>query len=133
MATHSSVLPWRIPGIGKPDWAAISGVAQSQTWLKWLSSSSSRELRSHMLYKIAKKKMFFKYVTTAFWKKILIEYRLFSTWFFHYIWYLGHPPISAHRCAKFFHSLLFEYTWIIEQFTYMNVPLFFIHLLGNIF
>ena len=37
MATHSSVLAWRIPGMG----AAIDGVAQSQTWLKRLSSSSS--------------------------------------------------------------------------------------------
>ena len=31
MATHSSVLAWRIPGIGEPGWAAIYGVAQSQT------------------------------------------------------------------------------------------------------
>ena len=40
MATHSSVLAWRIPGRGA-SWAAVSGVAQSQTWLKQLSSSSS--------------------------------------------------------------------------------------------
>ena len=30
MATHSSVLAWRIPGMGAW-WAAIYGVAQSQT------------------------------------------------------------------------------------------------------
>ena len=41
MATHSSVLAWRIPGTGKAWWAAVSGVAQSQTRLKRLSSSSS--------------------------------------------------------------------------------------------
>ena len=35
MATHSSVLAWRIPGM----WAAVHGVTQSQTRLKWLSSS----------------------------------------------------------------------------------------------
>ena len=35
MATHSSVLAWRIPGTGEP------GGAQSWTRLKWLSSSSS--------------------------------------------------------------------------------------------
>ena len=29
MATHSSVLAWRIPGTGEPWWAAVSGVAQS--------------------------------------------------------------------------------------------------------
>ena len=39
MATHSSVLAWRIPGTGGAWWAAIYGVAQSRTRLKQLSSS----------------------------------------------------------------------------------------------
>ena len=39
MATHSSVLAWRIPGGAW--WAAVYGAAQSRTWLKWLSSNSS--------------------------------------------------------------------------------------------
>ena len=39
MATHSSVLALRIPGTGKPGWAAVYGVAQSRTRLKRLSSS----------------------------------------------------------------------------------------------
>ena len=34
MATHSSVLAWRIPGTRGAWWAAISGVAQSRTRLK---------------------------------------------------------------------------------------------------
>ena len=38
MATHSSVLAWRIPGMGGALWAAIYGVAQSWTRLKRLSS-----------------------------------------------------------------------------------------------
>ena len=38
MATHSNVLAWRIPGTGEPG-GLPSGVAQSQTQLKWLSSS----------------------------------------------------------------------------------------------
>ena len=41
MATHSSVLAWRIPGTGEPSGADVCRVAQSQTRLKWLSSSSS--------------------------------------------------------------------------------------------
>ena len=40
MATHSSVLAWRIPGTGA-SWTAVYGVAQSGTQLKRLSSSSS--------------------------------------------------------------------------------------------
>ena len=42
MATHSSVLPWKIqanPRDGGAWWAAIYGVAQSRTGLKRLSSS----------------------------------------------------------------------------------------------
>ena len=39
MATHSSVLAWRIPGGAW--WASVYGVAQSRTRLKRLSSSSS--------------------------------------------------------------------------------------------
>ena len=38
MATHSSVLAWRIPGTGEAWWAAVYGVTQSQTRLKRLSS-----------------------------------------------------------------------------------------------
>ena len=34
MATHSSVLAWRIPGTGVAWWAAIYGIAQSRTRLK---------------------------------------------------------------------------------------------------
>ena len=34
VATHSSVLAWRIPRDGGAWWAAVSGVAQSQTRLK---------------------------------------------------------------------------------------------------
>ena len=41
MATHSSVLAWRIPGMGEPGGLPY-GVTQSWTWLKRLSSSSSR-------------------------------------------------------------------------------------------
>ena len=39
MATHSSVLAWRIPGMGEP--GGLHGVAWSRTRLKRLSSSSS--------------------------------------------------------------------------------------------
>ena len=40
MATHSSVLAWRIPGDGGAWWAAVYEVAQSRTRLRQLSSSS---------------------------------------------------------------------------------------------
>ena len=40
MATHSSVLAWRIPGTGEPG-GLLSMGSQSWTQLKWLSSSSS--------------------------------------------------------------------------------------------
>ena len=42
MATHSSVLAWRIPGMGEPG-GLLSMGSQSRTQLKRLSSSSSRK------------------------------------------------------------------------------------------
>ena len=41
MATHSNVLAWRIPGTEEPGGASVYGIAQSQTRLMRLSSSSS--------------------------------------------------------------------------------------------
>jgi len=41
MATHSSVLAWKIPGTEEPGGLPSMGVAQSRTRLKRLSSSSS--------------------------------------------------------------------------------------------
>ena len=41
MATHSSILAWRIPGTAKPGGLPVYGVTQSRTRLKQLSSSSS--------------------------------------------------------------------------------------------
>jgi len=44
MATHSSVLAWRIPGMEEPGRLPCMG-SQSRTQLKWLSSSSSSSSR----------------------------------------------------------------------------------------
>ena len=45
MATHSSVLAWGIPGMEEPGGLPSMG-SHSQTWLKWLSSSSKYGLNS---------------------------------------------------------------------------------------
>ena len=52
MATHSSVLAWRILKPGGAWWAAVYGVTQSRTRLKRPSSSSSRlpNLPTRMLW-----------------------------------------------------------------------------------
>ena len=44
MATHSSILAWRIPGTEESSRLLSIGL-QSQTWLKWLSSSSIVDLQ----------------------------------------------------------------------------------------
>ena len=48
MATHSSILAWRIPGTGGAWWAAVYGVAQSRT----LASRASSLEKTLMLGKI---------------------------------------------------------------------------------
>ena len=54
MATHPSVLSWRIPGTGEPGGLPVYGVAQSRTQLKRLSSSSSSRcvVESHDCFKL---------------------------------------------------------------------------------
>ena len=49
MATHSSILAWRIPGKGAW-WAAVYGVAQNWTRLKRLTSSSSFRITLSKLF-----------------------------------------------------------------------------------
>ena len=51
MATHSSVLAWRIPGTGEPGGLPSMGL-QSQTQLKRLSCSSSRYFREELKQRI---------------------------------------------------------------------------------
>ena len=48
MATHSSILAWRIPGTGEPG-GLLSMGSQSWTRLKQLSSSSSRQALALLL------------------------------------------------------------------------------------
>ena len=48
MATHSSVLAWRIPWTEEPGGLPSIGVAQSWTRLKQLSSSSNSSLFSSL-------------------------------------------------------------------------------------
>ena len=55
MASHSSVLAWRIPGTGESGELPSMGVAQGRTRLKQLSNSSSsgNERRVEILYTVA--------------------------------------------------------------------------------
>ena len=50
MATHSSVPAWRIPATEEPG-GLRSRVAQSQTWLKWLTRKLKSFLHSKENYK----------------------------------------------------------------------------------
>ena len=58
MATHSSVLPWRIPGTREPGGLPSVGLHKSQTRLKWLSSSSS----SRVLWQLNEQSMEYLWV-----------------------------------------------------------------------
>ena len=63
MATHSSVLAWRIPGMEEPLWTAIYGVAPSGTQLTWLSSSSRQRYNIN-----------FSCLLKCLWKKGILSY-----------------------------------------------------------
>ena len=59
MATYSSVLAWRIPGMGEPGGLPVYGVAESRTRLKRLSSSSSSSMQLELLYWYPKMRLLF--------------------------------------------------------------------------
>ena len=44
MATHSSILAWKIPGTEEPDGLQPMGVTKSRTRLKWLSMHAHRSI-----------------------------------------------------------------------------------------
>ena len=46
MATHSSILAWRISTDRGAWWATVHGVAKSQTWLKWLNTYNTELVQS---------------------------------------------------------------------------------------
>ena len=81
MATHSSVLAWRIPGTGAW-WAAVCGVTQSRTRLPWLSSSSNVNVYVHLFllaFQLRKSAFIGGYLLTHYrnellWKKQLFVY-----------------------------------------------------------
>ena len=54
MATHSSILAWRIPRDRGAWWAAIYGVTQSWTRLKRLSSSISVYVGAPLIVQLVK-------------------------------------------------------------------------------
>ena len=52
MATHSSILAWRIPGTGEPGGLPSMGVTQSRTRLTRLSSSSNEAVHISELWAV---------------------------------------------------------------------------------
>ena len=54
MATHSSVLAWRIPGMGEPCWEAVYGVAQSgHDWSDLAAAGTEKNNRKERFSLIA--------------------------------------------------------------------------------
>ena len=45
MATHSSILAWRVPVDRGASWATVHGVTKSQTWLSHLAHTHSHMLK----------------------------------------------------------------------------------------
>ena len=68
MATHSSVLAWRIPGSAKPGVLPSMG-SHSWTWLKWLSSSRGSGKESACQSKRHKRPGFYFWVRKIVWSR----------------------------------------------------------------
>ena len=117
MATHSSVLAWRIPGTGEPGGLPLYGVAQSQTQLKRLSNSSSSILNlGHVTWHEAasprQDTSLIRLRNVVFGSAVAFEYRRENygkeyNGIFHYktnLFFLN--PIIQHRIQILIHSIL---------------------------
>ena len=51
MATHSSVLAWRIPWTEEPGWAKVHGVAKGRTGLQQLSAHASQHVELCLMFR----------------------------------------------------------------------------------
>ena len=103
MAPHSSALAWRIPWMEEPRssclenprdggawWAAVSGVAQSRTWLKRLSSSSSSSMYQNS----------FPFYSSAWTEHILFTlHQSVDTWIASTFQLLWKPVCKWHYCV----------------------------------
>ena len=100
MATHYSVLAWRIPGTGEAWWAAIYGVTQSRTRLKRLSSSSS--ILPHTTYVLQEEKgTFTEENSTAHYINQVIKFNITSnrtTWHLYLLRWCMQKDIIALTC-----------------------------------
>ena len=88
MATHSSVLAWRIPGTGEPGGLPSSGVTQNRTRLKGLSSSSMVNLTCVCFSYTVK---WFSYTQTHILFQILFHYGLLQDIEYSSLCYTGGP------------------------------------------
>ena len=93
MATHSSFLAWRIPG--------MDGVAQSRTWLKWLSSSSniSNRVSFYLFRKLKGKPLFVRKKYNSF---IHVYKYVFIPWIYillRHIDYILHHIVICCFCS----------------------------------
>ena len=133
MATHSSVLAWRIPGTGGAWWAAVRGVTQSRTRLKWLSSSSMFPLWLSTV-------IIFFIIIFWLWKIINIFYycdyvtithliSLYHDWSTEKLCNSVSPklPFNRKTCNHFLKSIcVSELPWNFLKTTNIQVLLFFI-------
>ena len=95
MATHSSVLAWN-PRDSGAWWAAVYGVAQSRTRLKWLSNSVA--LQECHISKIMQYSVFL--VRLLLVEIILLRFVLLHVSKVHTFWLLNHTPLCG--CTTIF-------------------------------
>ena len=104
MATHSSVLIWRIPGTGEPDRLPSTGL-QSRTWLKWLSS---RKYQTQYMVKTVS----FTYLNPSTNLPLhILHCRLTHTYTYTNTWNLPWAFVQkfeSHRLSTWFHLLCYD-------------------------
>ena len=96
MATHSSVLTWRIPMDRGAWWATVHGFAKDRTWLKWFSTHTCVVILNLIFlrncYIVSHMDALF-YISTSNVQGFLpvLHFLINICWFFFFFLYNSHP------------------------------------------
>ena len=107
MATHPSILAWKIPGTEKPGWLQSKGLQKSQTWLNEHTFSSEKNLH-HKYSKSSLTSLTQGLNFFSLWGGPVTQISLLLDWQTPFPLGLGQPawPGTKSREAKEFFSLL---------------------------
>ena len=105
MATHSSVLAWRIPGTGEPGGLPSMGSHRvGHDWSDLAAAAAAAFTRKHYMYALIYDNLFFSFWLHSVWQSLDPSMCLHMVQFHSYLWLSDIPLYVCMYHIFFFHS-----------------------------